>query len=1101
MAGYKETFGANVDYAYSRGVTDLTSKVQSGVQQFAGAGKGIAAFANQAKQATSSLVNLSKSMRDIKSEMEGVADPKKLRALTKEFKQAQKAAEHFKKQLIQMPFNKFEAGLGTLTKGLLTMNVNILKMGFSFLTNSIKRVYELQERWTHAIGGFNMKIGGMTKGMSGATKAATQWSSTIRGLTNGSIEEGIQMFGEFTVAMGRTVKAGDKFSKFGVQLARGFGIGGTQAGQISKVFENIGMSADDSAEAMKSSIKAANAADIPVNMLAEDLAKSSTYMARFGKEGQKTLIQGAAWARKYDIALDQLRQSVEGFDMFDEAARSSSKLNTAFGTMINSMDLMMEDDPAKRLEMIRQQMLSQGQTYDKLTPKQRRYFSETLKLSDEQTAALLDANNAGESYADFQVKAEKKQKDELAAKAMMQKMLVKTAQTMYSFGSAFDRVTKAIGRAIHPLLVTLGLASDGEKNFKGFGSVMENITKTVIKFFDSLAQNDKWKSFMKELAKDLLRAGSALKDFVMDGGAANLVGDIAKGMKSFYITVRDLAIKAAPLLRPLLDIFLKMSSYIKELGVGWIALKGFNMMGGVGGISSIVELLGGGKGGGKGGGIMGKIGGLAGGKVGKIGGMLGRGGIAGAVGGIAGGLIGGKGAGIGSALGGVIGTFLGPLGMALGPIVGGFIGKGIEKLFGSKAKEKTQVEKAHEDLAKHAKESAKRVEEYGMIVEAGAERQKAVDAVRKASNTVIDQLAKKAKASKEKEIVLSAGEAKMISARAAELTRFSKGMGSSELMIKSLTEGSKLTRAQLDNLVKGAADYEKVVIGLKDASEKYLKLEEAKLQSSVLGAQKNSLEAQMKYDAADLKLMKADLAKAGGEIKDVTYRGDTMESKDSIMDRFEMAQKYKTDANFRMESNANGGRYASDQADTFDKMKKTDAKAYKQLELSAAVRRREKENAENEKKLITMREVYAKQEAIINMRAQVMTSGLYADFKAANPDISEGDMFKQFLSQKEAELTSLVGGERSYKLMSSDTNFDMPKEKPFASGGVVTRPTRALIGEAGPEAVIPLSRLRENLAGGGSSSGSTMVTQIAEVTLDGQKVGRAIVRSSIRGRN
>lgn len=39
---------------------------------------------------------------------------------------------------------------------------------------------------------------------------------------------------------------------------------------------------------------------------------------------------------------------------------------------------------------------------------------------------------------------------------------------------------------------------------------------------------------------------------------------------------------------------------------------------------------------------------------------------------------------------------------------------------------------------------------------------------------------------------------------------------------------------------------------------------------------------------------------------------------------------------------------------------------------------------------------------------------------------------------------------------------------PFATGGIVTSPTRALIGEAGPEAVIPLSKF----AGGGTTGGS-----------------------------
>jgi hypothetical protein len=38
----------------------------------------------------------------------------------------------------------------------------------------------------------------------------------------------------------------------------------------------------------------------------------------------------------------------------------------------------------------------------------------------------------------------------------------------------------------------------------------------------------------------------------------------------------------------------------------------------------------------------------------------------------------------------------------------------------------------------------------------------------------------------------------------------------------------------------------------------------------------------------------------------------------------------------------------------------------------------------------------------------------------------------------------------------------------LATGGIITRPTLALVGEAGPEAVVPLSQLREALAGAGA---------------------------------
>jgi hypothetical protein len=56
---------------------------------------------------------------------------------------------------------------------------------------------------------------------------------------------------------------------------------------------------------------------------------------------------------------------------------------------------------------------------------------------------------------------------------------------------------------------------------------------------------------------------------------------------------------------------------------------------------------------------------------------------------------------------------------------------------------------------------------------------------------------------------------------------------------------------------------------------------------------------------------------------------------------------------------------------------------------------------------------------------------------------------------------------------------------PMAMGGIVTRPTRALIGEAGPEAVIPLSR---------GSLFSPTITVIAPLQVDGYEMARAVTR-------
>jgi SLT domain-containing protein len=61
----------------------------------------------------------------------------------------------------------------------------------------------------------------------------------------------------------------------------------------------------------------------------------------------------------------------------------------------------------------------------------------------------------------------------------------------------------------------------------------------------------------------------------------------------------------------------------------------------------------------------------------------------------------------------------------------------------------------------------------------------------------------------------------------------------------------------------------------------------------------------------------------------------------------------------------------------------------------------------------------------------------------------------------------------------------------MAAGGIVTSPTLALIGEAGPEAVIPLG------TGGGGIGGADMVH--VQLVIDGQVLIDA-VRKAVRNR-
>jgi TP901 family phage tail tape measure protein len=70
----------------------------------------------------------------------------------------------------------------------------------------------------------------------------------------------------------------------------------------------------------------------------------------------------------------------------------------------------------------------------------------------------------------------------------------------------------------------------------------------------------------------------------------------------------------------------------------------------------------------------------------------------------------------------------------------------------------------------------------------------------------------------------------------------------------------------------------------------------------------------------------------------------------------------------------------------------------------------------------------------------------------------------------------------------------VPQITPLALGGIVTAPTLALIGEAGPEAVLPLTGRNAAAAGIGQSSTTTInLTVNAGMGTQGAEVGRAIV--------
>ena len=90
--------------------------------------------------------------------------------------------------------------------------------------------------------------------------------------------------------------------------------------------------------------------------------------------------------------------------------------------------------------------------------------------------------------------------------------------------------------------------------------------------------------------------------------------------------------------------------------------------------------------------------------------------------------------------------------------------------------------------------------------------------------------------------------------------------------------------------------------------------------------------------------------------------------------------------------------------------------------------------------------------------------------------------------------------------ISAEERNALMRKQPLHAGGIVTGPVNALVGEAGPEAVIPLDRMNE-FSGVGTDMGPVVAAigelkeQMAaiQVNIDGQKAGEMILRASPGG--
>ena len=154
--------------------------------------------------------------------------------------------------------------------------------------------------------------------------------------------------------------------------------------------------------------------------LGRDLGYMTQNMGKFGSMTRTQMATSAVFTRKLGLEIKELEGLISKFDDFESAAEGASRLAQAFGMNVDALSMMKEQDPAKRLDMLRKSFAATGKSIENMSRQERALLAETSGLDENTVALALSTKNMGLSYEQVQKQAEDSNKKQKSQAEIMQ---------------------------------------------------------------------------------------------------------------------------------------------------------------------------------------------------------------------------------------------------------------------------------------------------------------------------------------------------------------------------------------------------------------------------------------------------------------------------------------------------------------------------------------------------------------------------------------------------------------------------------------------------------------------------------------------------------
>lgn len=193
------------------------------------------------------------------------------------------------------------------------------------------------------------------------------------------------------------VKTGLLLAEVGVDM-------GTYAGSIQHATKTMGMSAEEGAQMMMDLRVRAMELQMPIDEVVGSITSAGEETALLGRDAPGVFMELARVAKITGLEMNKLVEIAGKFDTFEGAADAAGSLNAMLGgNFVNSMDLMMAEDPVERFMMLRDALDSAGLSFESMGRFQKLAMADAMDIDvttlGKAMSGQMDALQVGKTAA------------------------------------------------------------------------------------------------------------------------------------------------------------------------------------------------------------------------------------------------------------------------------------------------------------------------------------------------------------------------------------------------------------------------------------------------------------------------------------------------------------------------------------------------------------------------------------------------------------------------------------------------------------------------------------------------------------------------------